>query len=1028
MPEQTFKSPGFFEKEVDLTQRSAQISGTPAGVIGTAQKGPAFVPVTVGSIADFNAKFGELDADSYGPYAVNEFLKHRTALTYVRVLGAGANSTSGHISTTETQGTVENAGFRIKRVLASTTSPNPGDGYHAGGVQFLVGKHTIHEAGMEGEAYPIFSDNDSFTTTSSEVNVVRGMLFLASGTKMEILDHDQSYLNIQSLGGASTGVKIKSYDGSKEQGTFKLVLSSSDGLSFNTQENIAGIKIFTASLDVNSDHYIGKILNKDPDNFQSERHLLYGEFPIEPGIARVKYHAANDTVALLSGSTTTHADNFGRFDTRYSNARTTSFISQPYGDKEYDLFHFETIDDGHGANRQVKVSIADLKRSTDPLNKYGTFTVQIRDYSDDDISSRILEQFANCTLNPQDENYIAKKIGDYKVYYNFDALSDDERRLMISGKFPNRSQYVRIVMNTDFNTFGNIPESALPFGFRGLPSLITNDQLTDTGTSHRLTGSVAIGDAGLLAAIVPPVPFTIKATRGKTKQGGSFFGDAGSSEVADPRIYWGVKNTMLPLSSSVSQAALMTNGGGRFNEIINSYTKLLGIQKLNILTKNENADTFNNNKFTLARVAFYNEGTVSDSSISGSADDHILNAVYVRNGKPDANTYNLSDGVLTDRITFGSLASFNTGVNPSKYFNRFTNYLKFTNVFHGGFDGLNILDKDARKMNDRASSGDAGGKAVADASSHVNLNSVSAPGVGLHNNIVASYRAATSIITDELSSRINILAIPGIRDSFVTDHAADRTKAYGKAIYLMDLENYDDDENRLYDDATTAPSVRITSEKFDGRGVDNNFAATYFPNVTLTDSTNGRLVKVPASIAALGAIAYNDSVSYPWFAPAGFNRGALDFVNNTATRLTTGDRDTLYEARINPISNFPQGGFVIFGQKTLQFSKSSLDRVNVRRMLLEVKRLVSDVANKIVFEQNNAATRNRFIKQVTPLISVIQTQQGINSFRVVMDASNNTAEDAEQNRLNGRIVLVPTRAIEFIAIDFIVTNSGVSFV
>jgi phage tail sheath protein FI len=307
------------------------------------------------------------------------------------------------------------------------------------------------------------------------------------------------------------------------------------------------------------------------------------------------------------------------------------------------------------------------------------------------------------------------------------------------------------------------------------------------------------------------------------------------------------------------------------------------------------------------------------------------------------------------------------------------------------------------------------------------LHSISSPGVGLSNNIVASYRAATRIITDELSSRVNIVAMPGIKDSLVTDYIIDRVENYGKAIYLMDLETYDDNQSRLFDDNTTSPSVRITSEKFLGRATDSSFASTYFPNVTIQDENTGRFVKVPSSVAALGAIGINDSVAYPWFAPAGFNRGALDFVRNTETRLTAGDRDTLYEARINPIANFPQGGFVIFGQKTLQFAKSSLDRVNVRRMLLEVKRIVSDIATQIIFEQNNQVTRNRFIKKVTPKLSAIQTQQGIDSFRVVMDSSNNTAEDAEQNRLNGRIVLVPTRAVEFIAIDFIITNSGVSF-
>ena len=184
---------------------------------------------------------------------------------------------------------------------------------------------------------------------------------------------------------------------------------------------------------------------------------------------------------------------------------------------------------------------------------------------------------------------------------------------------------------------------------------------------------------------------------------------------------------------------------------------------------------------------------------------------------------------------------------------------------------------------------------------------------------------------------------------------------------------------------------------------------------------------MPPSVVALGALGYNDRIAYPWFAPAGFNRGSLSSVLNTEVRLTAEDRNILYEARINPIANFPDGGFVIFGQKTLQQAKSSLDRVNVRRMLLEVKRIVSDIANSLIFEQNTPATRARFISLTKPKLASIQGNQGIDSFKIVMDSSNNTNEDIEQNRLNGRIVLVPTRAVEFIAIDFIITNSGVSF-
>ena len=195
----------------------------------------------------------------------------------------------------------------------------------------------------------------------------------------------------------------------------------------------------------------------------------------------------------------------------------------------------------------------------------------------------------------------------------------------------------------------------------------------------------------------------------------------------------------------------------------------------------------------------------------------------------------------------------------------------------------------------------------------------------------------------------------------------------------------------------------------------------------ISDPINNRRVLVPASIAALGALSYSDNVSYPWFAPAGFNRGALDFVENVRTRLAVADRDDLYERRINPIANFPNGGFVIFGQKTMQMNQSALDRVNVRRLLLEVKRQVSEVANVVLFEQNTPQTRARFVNLVQPRLALIQAQAGIEKFRVICDDTNNTPADAEENRLNGKIVLIPTRTIEFIAIDFIITNAGVSF-
>jgi phage tail sheath protein FI len=246
-------------------------------------------------------------------------------------------------------------------------------------------------------------------------------------------------------------------------------------------------------------------------------------------------------------------------------------------------------------------------------------------------------------------------------------------------------------------------------------------------------------------------------------------------------------------------------------------------------------------------------------------------------------------------------------------------------------------------------------------------------------------------------------------------------------MYVMDIPAYDDTRFRLWDGTTTKPSVRYTSEEFVGRAVDNNYVSTYFPDVHVNDEVNGRRVIVPPSVAVLGAMAFNDKVSYPWFAPAGFNRGALDFVTNAKVRLNSGDRDTLYSARINPIAVFPTGGYVIFGQKTLQLAKTALDRVNVRRLMIEVKRVVAGIANSILFEQNTPTTRAKFVSQVTPRLALIQAQAGIEKFRVVMDETNNTQVDVENNRVNGKIVVVPTKAVEFISIDFVITNAGVQF-
>ena len=1088
MAEQTFRSPGFFEQEIDLVQRVQTPTGTPAAIAGTAQKGPAFVPVTVGSFADFRTKFGDLNSKQFGPYAVNEFLKQRDAVTYVRVLGAGANETDADIQTTVREGTVKNAGFKLApTTLATGIGSNTRKGEIA---HFLAARHFVSASEVYG--YPIFTNNDSFGT-SKYVNLVRGVIFTTSDARAGVLsasfqagklteeDATQDFLlqggdNLASIG--SSG---------EMDGKFKIFISSSNSTFANT-DGVAGVKVFTASLNPRNEDYIRNILNTNPDKFEEEKHLLYAAFDVPAELAAVSDRQLNLTdapIAMMSGSSFKSSNNpaaqdfatsYGRFDTRYSAPRTTSFISQPYGNTEFDLFSFELLDDGATSGGKYKISIANIRASSDENNPYGTFNVQVRLWNDSDKTPEILEEYVNCDLNPNSEKFVGRMIGDKKVSFNFDAASAQDRKLTITGRYPNRSNIVRVVLSDDVVN-SNVPRDCLPFGFKGIPVLKTNDALNDfdpvesaggsaptfsnTTLGRRVASRLGVHHSAslmshpegpnnvhvpLTASIVPPIPLTFKATSGKVADGTiGFVGQPGTLETSDNRIYWGAKTTRIAPDKTVqptgfTDTALQSNLGDDVNLGLKDLCKFIGIEKLDNLVTGSGADELNNNKFSLAYVAFGNRagggegsatGLYQDTELTGTVDQHMLDAAYIRDagtgGRQDNSTYTINDGTMTNRISFATILNQTSSVT----FNRFTDYMKFTNVFYGGFDGVNILDKNASRLNDKSSSEQTGGGASnAFVSPGLSTNMA---GTGKNNNTVASYKAAINLLTDETIVNSNILAVPGIREPLITDHALDRNLDYGKSIYLMDLPEFDSSTKRLYGDTSTKASVAKTVTQAQRRRLDNSFAAAYFPDVVIQDDTSGKNVRVPASIAALSALGFNDKNFYPWFAPAGFNRGALSSVRQVDVRLTAGDRDTLYDARINPIATFPgsatAGGsrYVIFGQKTLQLAKSALDRVNVRRLVLEVKRIVSQASNNFLFENNTPALRAKFVAQISPLLAVVQSQSGVEQFRVVCDDSNNTPADVESNKLNGQIVIVPTRSIEFISIDFVITNAGVSF-
>jgi hypothetical protein len=208
---------------------------------------------------------------------------------------------------------------------------------------------------------------------------------------------------------------------------------------------------------------------------------------------------------------------------------------------------------------------------------------------------------------------------------------------------------------------------------------------------------------------------------------------------------------------------------------------------------------------------------------------------------------------------------------------------------------------------------------------------------------------------------------------------------------------------------------------------DSNYAAMYWPWIKVPDTLIGVQRWVPPSVSLGGIYAFNDQVAHPWFAPAGLNRGGIDTAIQAERKLTQSDRDTLYDSNVNPIATFPGQGVTVFGQKTLQKKSSALDRINVRRLLIKVKKFIASSSRFLVFEQNTAATRQRFLGIVNPFLDQVQSQSGLSAFRVVMDGTNNTPDTIDRNQLVGQLFLQPTRTAEFIVLDFTIQPTGASF-
>jgi hypothetical protein len=355
------------------------------------------------------------------------------------------------------------------------------------------------------------------------------------------------------------------------------------------------------------------------------------------------------------------------------------------------------------------------------------------------------------------------------------------------------------------------------------------------------------------------------------------------------------------------------------------------------------------------------------------------------------------DGDIT-AIVSGSVSTYNFGYTLATDDDA-TEIAKrqFTLGFQGGFDGVTptiTIDKGSD-----ISAGNSQGFSFT---------------TSISNGSVA-YKKAIDAVSNPDDFDINIIAAPGIvrrHHGYVFDYITEMCENREDVFFIGDVIGQDD----TIDQAVT-----------EGSNVDSNYVGTYYPWVKTIDRNTNRLTAVPPSVLMPGIFAANDAVAAEWFAPAGLNRGGIVGAVSVLNRLTHAERDTLYEGKINPIASFPGEGIVAFGQKTLQEKSSALDRINVRRLLIKVKKYIASTSRYLVFEQNTSTTRSRFLNTVNPYLEAIQQRQGLYAFRVIMDESNNTPDVIDRNILAGQIFLQPTKTAEFIVLDFNILPTGASF-
>ena len=710
--------------------------------------------------------------------------------------------------------------------------------------------------------------------------------------------------------------------------------------AINVTNNTGTNFVFEASFSQSDSQYIAKVFGGTnfgkprtstplflEENFQSI--LNYGW---KKGYIR---GLSSDLIALDSAQSS-DSSSIGWYLDRYQTPSSPWVVSELRGNKTFNLFKFYTISDGNSANSEVKVSFINMSFNN------RTFDVLVRDYYDVDANPVVLEKFTNCTMDPSQNNFIAKKIGT------------------LDGEYQLNSKYIMVEMNED------APTDALPCGFDGYVFREYADAKS---------------------------PFPVY----KTKY--DFPGEV-------------VYNPPFGFSSGNDDAVI--SGGDNIRKTYLGFSNNIGFDTSFFEYKGKRTPIspcdVEGGEWSYKTRGFHMDKFASGITISNG---------FTTSGSPK---YYVGDAAFSSEPTSPD----------SPYYRLFSR--KFTILVGGGFDGWDIY-REHRTNSDRFVLGRQGflnGACVSD-------RYPSAKGWGAFKQIAVgdgtidyantdyyAYLLGIRTFANPEAVNINVFVSPGIdyvNNSDLVEATIDMVEnERADSLYITTTPDY----NMFVASTTEGDNFIYPQEAVDNleeTGIDSNYTATYYPWVLTRDSVNNTQVYIPATAEVTRNLALTDNIAFPWFAAAGYTRGIVNSVK-ARKKLTQEDRDVLYTGRLYPIATFADVGTVIWGNKTLQVRESALDRINVRRLLLQTRKLISAVSVRLLFDQNDEQVRQDFLNAVNPILDAIRRDRGLYDFRV--EVSSDTA-DLDRNQLTGKVYIKPTRSLEFVDITFYITPTGASF-